>query len=64
MAEPAPLPTSNAPSDVPDYVPDLVIGEKYRLRRFLGEGSQGSVWLAENIALAADVAVKIVHADP
>jgi serine/threonine-protein kinase len=64
MVQTALLPTSDAPSDVTDYTPELLIGEKYRLRRFLGEGSQGSVWLAENVALSADVAVKIVHADP
>src|SRR5262245_48969483 len=49
---------------VPDYASGDVIAEKYRLDRVLGQGSQGSVWLAENLALDAPVAIKIVAADP
>src|SRR6185503_4960175 len=51
-------------SDATDYVPGDLIGQKYRLVRFLGEGAQGSVWLAENLALRAEVAIKIVHGEP
>jgi serine/threonine protein kinase len=51
-------------SDATGYAPGDLIGQKYRLVRFLGEGAQGSVWLAENLALSADVAIKIVRCDP
>lgn len=50
--------------DVTGYAPGDVIGDKYRLERVLGQGAQGSVWLAENLALDAPVAIKIVEADP
>ena len=49
---------------VPDYVSGDVIAGKYRLERLLGQGAQGSVWLAENLALDAPVAIKIVARDP
>jgi serine/threonine-protein kinase len=49
---------------VVDYAPGELIAEKYRLLRFLGEGSQGSVWLAVNLALHAEVAIKIVRGGP
>ena len=63
MVEPASLLSSDDSSDVTDYAAGQLIGEKYRLLRFLSEGSQGEVWLAENLALSAEVAVKIVHND-
>jgi serine/threonine-protein kinase len=47
-----------------DYASGDVIFGKYRLERLLGQGAQGSVWLAENLALDAPVAIKIVAADP
>jgi serine/threonine-protein kinase len=50
--------------DVFAYAPGDVIADKYRLERVLGRGAQGSVWLAENLALDAPVALKIVEADP
>jgi serine/threonine-protein kinase len=40
-----------------------VIGEKYGLVRLLGEGGMGSVWVAENMALKANVALKLIRAD-
>src|SRR6186713_908954 len=45
------------------HAPGDLIARKYRLERLLGEGAQGSVWLAENLALGSPVALKIVHAD-
>jgi eukaryotic-like serine/threonine-protein kinase len=44
------------------HAPGDLIARKYRLERLLGEGAQGSVWLAENLALGSAVALKIVHA--
>jgi eukaryotic-like serine/threonine-protein kinase len=49
--------------DVTDYVPGNWIGEKYRLERLIDEGAQGSIWLAENVALGASVAIKLVHSE-
>ncbi|MBI5515064.1 MAG: serine/threonine protein kinase [Deltaproteobacteria bacterium] len=34
---------------------------KYRLVEKLGEGGMGTVWLAENIAIESEVAVKVLH---
>jgi serine/threonine-protein kinase len=57
--------TMNAHSlPVPDYASGDVIGGKYKLERLLGQGGQGSVWLAHNLALDAPVAMKIVARDP
>jgi eukaryotic-like serine/threonine-protein kinase len=58
-----------APSDrspatdahAPPYAPGFVIASKYELTRVLGEGGMGSVWLARNLALDADVAVKLIR---
>jgi serine/threonine-protein kinase len=47
-----------------DYSPGELVAGKYRLLRFLGEGSQGSVWQAENLALHSDVAIKLVRGGP
>jgi serine/threonine protein kinase len=41
-----------------------LVAQKYRLERLLGEGAQGSVWMAENVALGCPVAIKLVHGDP
>ena len=40
-----------------------VIAEKYELRSRLGEGGMGTVWLAHNIPLAVDVAIKVIRPD-
>jgi len=46
-----------------EYGPGDVIGEKYRLVQLLGEGGMGSVWVAENVALKANFALKLIRAD-
>jgi serine/threonine protein kinase len=46
-----------------DYARGDVIGGKYGLVRLLGEGGMGSVWVAENMALKANVALKLIRAD-
>ena len=46
-----------------EYSPGDVIGDKYGLVRLLGEGGMGSVWVAENMALKANVALKLIRAD-
>src|SRR5689334_13716585 len=35
-----------------------VISGRFRLRRLLGQGGMGRVWLAEHLALGTDIAVK------
>jgi serine/threonine protein kinase len=46
-----------------EYAPGDLIGGKYGLLRLLGEGGMGSVWVAENLALKANVALKLIRAD-
>jgi serine/threonine protein kinase len=46
-----------------EYAPGDSIGGKYSLLRLLGEGGMGSVWVAENMALKANVALKLIRAD-
>ncbi|WP_234022615.1 serine/threonine-protein kinase [Sorangium cellulosum] len=38
-----------------------MIGDKYQLLRKAGEGAMGSVWVAANIALEANVAIKVLR---
>ena len=40
-----------------------VIANKYRLTKVLGEGGMGAVWLARNLALEIDVAIKLIRHD-
>jgi serine/threonine protein kinase len=46
-----------------EYAPGDVVGGKYGLVRLLGEGGMGSVWVAENMALKANFALKLIRAD-
>jgi serine/threonine-protein kinase len=41
----------------------LVVADRFRLERLLGEGGMGSVWLAHHTALDVPCAVKFIHAD-
>lgn len=43
------------------YLPGDVIAGKYRLTSVIGEGGMGSVWLARNLTLDADVCVKLIR---
>ena len=40
-----------------------LLGDKYRLVRPLDKGGMGSVWLAEHLALASPVAIKLITGD-
>ena len=42
---------------------DQIVDGKYRILRTLGEGSMGAVYLAENMRIARQVALKVLHAD-
>src|SRR5262249_12821782 len=46
------------------YLGGDVIDDKYRLTRILGRGGMGAVWLARNIPLDIDVAIKLLRPDP
>lgn len=50
-----PVPLSNA------YRTGEIVSDKYRLTRLLGEGGMGVVWLARNLALDCDVAIKLLR---
>jgi eukaryotic-like serine/threonine-protein kinase len=43
-----------------DLAPGIVLGERYRLERRLGEGGMGVVWAAHELAGNARVAVKLI----
>lgn len=45
------------------YVPGEIIADKYRLIRVLGEGGMGAVWVAKNLALDVQVALKLIRTD-
>ncbi len=46
-----------------DYVEGEVIADKYQLVSPIAQGGMGSVWLARNLALDAQVALKLLRAD-
>lgn len=48
-------------TDETDYGPGDLIASKYRLQHLIGEGGMGTVWLARNMTLHADVALKLVR---
>ncbi len=43
--------------------PGLVVADRFKLERVLGEGGMGSVWLAQHTALDVPCAVKFIHPD-
>jgi len=45
------------------YAPGDFIGGKYKLERVLGQGGMGAVWVAKNISLDADIAIKLIRRD-
>lgn len=46
-----------------DLRPGTIIDDRYELTRCLGEGGMGAVYLAREIGLERQVAVKLLHAD-
>ncbi len=61
----APAPVDPIPGTPPGhlYMQGDVIAGKYRLTRVIGRGGMGSVWLAHNIPLDIDVAIKLIRRD-
>ncbi|MBI4705826.1 MAG: serine/threonine protein kinase [Deltaproteobacteria bacterium] len=43
--------------------PGIVVANRFRLERLLGQGGMGAVWLAQHIALDVPCAVKFIHAE-
>lgn len=46
-----------------DYTPGELVAENYELVRLLGQGGMGSVWVARNLALDVQVALKLMRHD-
>jgi serine/threonine-protein kinase len=57
--EPPEAPPRESPA--PLYQPGDIIAGKYRLTRVLGQGGMGAVWLARNLKLDVDVAIKLIR---
>ena len=47
-------------TDAKTYAAGDIIASKYKLTRIIGEGGMGAVWLARNLLLDVDVAVKLI----
>ncbi|HET7538915.1 MAG TPA: serine/threonine-protein kinase [Polyangiaceae bacterium] len=45
---------------VTQYVPGVIVADKYQLRRPLGSGGMGEIWVAHHLGLDIDVAVKFI----
>jgi eukaryotic-like serine/threonine-protein kinase len=43
--------------------PGMLVGNKVRLKRLLGKGGMGSVWVADHLGLQTEVAVKFISAE-
>jgi len=46
-----------------EYLAGQVIADRYKLRRPIGRGGMGVVWIAHSLVLDVDVAVKLIHSD-
>ncbi len=59
------LPAARSSDDTgtvhPGLTPGRVLGERYQIRTFLGEGGMGEVWLALDLKLRVEVALKSLH---
>ena len=49
-------------NESPKYQPGLTLSGKYQLKRKLGEGAFGEVWLSDDLVSRADVVLKMLHA--
>jgi eukaryotic-like serine/threonine-protein kinase len=49
------------PGDQEPYAAGQLIADKYRLVRRLGAGGMGSVWVADNLSLEVQVALKLIR---
>jgi serine/threonine protein kinase len=56
-----PDPPQSQPARKDRYEAGAMIAGKYLLETRLGEGGMGTVWLARNIVLESDVALKLIH---
>jgi eukaryotic-like serine/threonine-protein kinase len=66
LSEPSKEPASSTPARAPErtrYLPGEIIENKYRLVRALGEGGMGTVWIAHNVVLDVQVAIKLIRLD-
>ena len=63
MVAPAAAGVDGVPAPSARYKAGELLANKYRLERPLGEGGQGTVWRATNVALDASVAVKLVRGE-